>query len=85
MNRNVLKIKIYNQVENRIVTTQTNIKDKVFFTRSTDFLPATQSPREAISFRSGNSERAERNDYQMTIIIVTNNFKNEALGLRKSN
>ena len=46
-----------------------------FFTRSTDFLPATQSPREAISFRSGNSERAERNDYQMTIIIVTNNLK----------
>ena len=46
------------------------------FTRSTDFLPAIQSSREVISFRSGNSEKAERNDYQMTTIIVTNNFKN---------
>ena len=46
------------------------------FTRSTDFLPAIQSSREVISFRSGSSEKAERNDYQMTTIIVTNNFKN---------
>ena len=60
-------------MENRIITTQTDIRDKVF-TRST-VLSVTQSSRQDISFRSEKSEKARRNDYQITTVIVTTNLK----------